>query len=886
MQFKMPEMTAKNLLNSLMVLIVLLMVSFTSLIYSSFINAINQQGSELVGFTDSLQNRIDRYRYLSWQIFDSFNYNADSDFQHSPATNENELQTGVYSLPDKSSQIETLIFGEHNQHTHQLANNLSSFIGTLWGSKKQQWTLYYLNGEDNSLAVISTSHSQALLSRYEGRNITAHITMRRKEMLQQANTLDERESFSNLRFVSLMGNGPYLTMRTTFNQPGRLASILAFDLPLLDLNRNSLMLDHIQIHNEENFIRPQHQATYSLDLTEFSLKISSPLSNSPLSVSYHLPITKLLTTVMTGSWFVSVLILILMMLTAASILVIRRGRKKLSTKVDPWVEKLQKFTQESVHNLPIGYLIYDAQQSKILLTNEYSEQLTPHLNIQKMLDMSANPFELLQVTVNNEIYEVRRYTSQVIDHYHIFMFREQNREQIVNKQLQKAQQVLERNHKLRRQLFAQISDTFAAPIQTFTQGLKQLAVPADDPGLHLINRAHNQLSRLTEHLHLLNQIESGSLKPAQDEFNLQNLLDDIIARAVPTLVEKDIELLVDNSALSQSVRIGDAQLLSKAIETLLIYSVENTLWGKIKVKITESTEYADRLLLEIVDTGVGLSSEEQHNINFPFTSPVSAKYPEKSNSLDLYFCRSLLSKLNASLEISSKPRIGSRYQLSLVAKGRTAEQDTDELLLDDVRILVDVVAEDTRTILCKQINRWGAKYYLPEDRYSGQLYDLQITDNQQHLVEWGVLLTSEAVPTTLGSRQRQANHNISRSLFEALMSLLEQQIAEDVLTQDEEEVATTLWDNPKYFAIFSQTVSEDIDKLYTELSRRDYRALALTAHRVKGVFAMLNLPEGKRICEQIEDQIELSQDINIKISISELADYTRALLHQGNRENE
>jgi two-component system sensor histidine kinase RcsD len=44
--------------------------------------------------------------------------------------------------------------------------------------------------------------------------------------------------------------------------------------------------------------------------------------------------------------------------------------------------------------------------------------------------------------------------------------------------------------------------------------------------------------------------------------------------------------------------------------------------------------------------------------------------------------------------------------------------------------------------------------------------------------------------------------------------------------------------------------------LYTEAENGDLTALAQTAHRLKGVFAMLNLNPGKQLCETLEQHIK------------------------------
>lgn len=887
MLFKKPEMTPTNLRKLLFAFLALLIILLVSLLYSSGVNIVKRQGVELVHFSQSLQARIDRYRYISWRVFDSTTHNQPPSTTSAPPAEETLLQAGIYSLVTRSPKTETLIFGDHEIPTQYLATRLSSYIETLWAPAKQSWTLYYLNGEDNSLSVVTNSQLRERLNRYEGRNIVSMITARRNEMLQQANTLDERESFSGLRSTEQGTTaGAYLTLRTTFNQPGRLATVLAFDLPLSDLNIDTLDLSQIQIHNEESIAKREFDSSYSLNLSAFSIDISHSLHGAPLSVIYHLSLSSLVKGMASELLLPYVFLLILMLITAISIFFIRENKVQPTTTIDPWVEKLQQFTQELVKNFPLGYLIYDAQQAKILLANELSDHLVAHLNFKKMLDMSPNPYELLRVTVNNDIYQVRHHTSQVISHYHIFTFHEQNRERLVDLQLKKAQSVLDKNHQLRRQLFTQLAETLSLPVTRITTALAHYLTDDNDKQLQEIKSGTSQLNRLTDNIKLLNSLESGKLVIQKERLDIQRIVDEIIERYQPSITQKGIELLVDNTDLTHPTRIGDERLIYRTIETILIYSVENTVWGKIKLKIFQSTEYADRLLIEIVDTGPGLSAGEQENADFPFTHPVMAKNCDRSTSLDLFLCRQVLNAVEGGLLIDSKGHIGTRYQLQFALPFDSQESEADERLLDEVRILVDITADDVRHIICRQLIRWGAKCDFPEDRYSGQQSDLLITDNPEQLEDWGVLLTTSSERRELRPLQRQANTNISRSVLDAILSLIEQQIEEDVLSQGEENVSTSLWGNSEYYSIFEQTVQEDIDKLYAEVNVDDYSALALTAHRLKGVFAMLNLHEGKTRCESIESWVEQHHKTNIIMSISELHQYVDSLLQQGSQKNE
>lgn len=886
MLFKIPEMTPNNLRKLLTLLLTLLIISFISLIYSSSSAIIEQHGSALSSFTHSLQDRIDKYRYISWQIFDSATQGTSTSTAQPPPVNQSTLQPGIFAISTPSSKIETLIFGEHELATQNLASQISQYTETLWASAKLTWTLYYLNGEDNSLAVITNGHLTNTLNRYEGRNIASSIAGRRNEMLQQANTLDEKESFSALRRNRQLSDGAFITLRTTFNQPGHLATILAVDLPLNDLNNNSLNLSALQIHNDESVSKKSATGSYFLNLSAFSIDLLRPVSGAPLSVTYHLPVMTIFSAMIDELLPVYLILIALIALTTCSLFFLRESKVQPTDKVDPWVEKLQQFTQELVQNFPMGSLIYDANQGKILLSNEMSDHLVQHLNFKKMVDMSSNPFELLQVTVNNEIYQVRHHTSQIISHYHIFTFREQNREQLVSQQLQNAQAVLEKNHTLRRQFFEQLSNTFSNPMRRVDTAITELVTKTPSLLPNDLLQGIHFLSRLTRNIETLNAVESGKFTVDKQKVDLQQILDDVITENQHIVTEKGVLLLVDNSELTQTTRLGDATLILQILTTILRYSIENTVWGKIKFKISQSAEYADRLLLEIVDTGPGLSSYEQENIDFPFISPVSAEVVDYSTSLDLFFCKKLLALFDSTLTIESTSYIGTRYQMQLTLPQEVVEQEEDEKILEDIRVLVSIVADDVRHIICRQLLRWGAKYDFPEDRYSGQQCDLMITDDVEQLDDWGVLLSSKSELLVSNPHHRQANVNISRSILDAIMALIEQQIGEDVLSQGEEEVSTSLWESSEYYSIFEQTVKEDMDKLQSEIMQEDYSALALTAHRLKGVFAMLNLQKGKTYCEEIEIQIQQHHKLNITNSISELQDYVDSLLQQGSQKNE
>lgn len=98
---------------------------------------------------------------------------------------------------------------------------MSSYLDILWGAETIPWSMYYLNGLDNSLILVSTLPLKDLSSSFKESTITSVVESRRAEMLLQANTLDERKPFplcaaSPGRMATILPCAPPLTSRATW----------------------------------------------------------------------------------------------------------------------------------------------------------------------------------------------------------------------------------------------------------------------------------------------------------------------------------------------------------------------------------------------------------------------------------------------------------------------------------------------------------------------------------------------------------------------------------------------------------------------------------------------------------------------------------------------
>jgi len=869
-----------QLFKSMIFISVIVVAIMLGIIYDSLGVQLRHQQALLESFAREAQLRIDNYRFATWQIYEAQNSAADSENDDNATIQETRLRPDIYAPDEDKQKTEALIFGSHDSNTLTGARKASDFLDTLWALKKSTWSMYYLNGQDNSLTMISTLPLKDMISRYNGESITGQVSARRAEMLQQANMLDERESFSALRHMP-DSSDYYFTIRTTFNQPGHLATVVAFDLPVKDMLSTELDASRLVFHSTENSSGNSDSSSGSdrVNLASASVDLASSLSGAPLVVTYNLSLITLLAATLHHFSFSLSLCLLLLILSLTASVLLRNAPAPAEKSADPEVDLLRRMNKEMVESLPLGFLIYDFNTHREVVSNETASQLIPHLNLQKIVTLSDNVQGMLQVTINNEVYEVRHQQSQCSPQYCFFMIRNQDREILVNKKLQNAQRILDKNHEMRRQLLDNIGNAFREPLQHLSQQIQQVQSSLPPSVWQSLIDSGEHLVRLTDNTILLNQLENHQWSPDLQPFLLQQLLDDIVMEILPAMNQRGLEIIVNNLRPADEVRVGDREILRKILLTLLWYSFGTTRWGKISVRISASPEHTDRLLINIVDTGQGLNKNELANADFPFSGEVSTLNDEKSNSMDLFFCRQFCQNLNGRLDIISKPDIGTHFSVLI---SLPVEQPTilrEEKILDGITVLVDVVVDDIYKIVSRQLEFWGAKCLIADDRVPGQDFDFLVTDVPARLSGWALLITgSEPGYSAITSQQYRVNYNLNQAMLEALLTLIEKQMTKDEMEDAPEKEREQLLSEPEYFQIFKDTVPDDVNKLYLELDNKDYAALALTAHRLKGVFAMLGLEDGKTQCEQLERLIKERDDLNIKNTTSDIEHYVQTLL--------
>ena len=208
----------------------------------------------------------------------------------------------------------------------------------------------------------------------------------------------------------------------------------------------------------------------------------------------------------------------------------------------------------------------------------------------------------------------------------------------------------------------------------------------------------------------LSKIEAGRLELRRTEFDLRELVEEVCAVHAGLAQAKGLELVCDVSAdLATGVR-GDPDRLRQVLVNLVSNAIKFTDVGEVTVRVRgEAAAAATSFELQVVDTGVGMSAEEQDKVFTPFWQADTSYTRQKSGTgLGLAIASRLVSMMDSKLELTSEPGRGTRFsfRLALVPTVLPATAASSEEL-PPLRVLVVDDNETNRLIVSEQLKAWG-----------------------------------------------------------------------------------------------------------------------------------------------------------------------------------
>lgn len=234
-------------------------------------------------------------------------------------------------------------------------------------------------------------------------------------------------------------------------------------------------------------------------------------------------------------------------------------------------------------------------------------------------------------------------------------------------QIKQAELAAEAANQAKSEFLANISHEVRTPLNAMF-GLAQLGArqAANTP----IGRTFEQILDSAQHLLTLvndvldfSKIESGKLSLHYERINFGQVLEHVLTLKAIRAQAKNLLFVVHESASVPQYFQGDATRLSQILLNLLSNAIKFTQRGQI----TLSLDYvAPDLIIEVRDTGLGMSTEKLAQLFKPFVQ-VHGHHPLQTGGtgLGLAITKRLTDMMRGTIDVQSAPDLGTTFTIRL-----------------------------------------------------------------------------------------------------------------------------------------------------------------------------------------------------------------------------
>ena len=213
--------------------------------------------------------------------------------------------------------------------------------------------------------------------------------------------------------------------------------------------------------------------------------------------------------------------------------------------------------------------------------------------------------------------------------------------------------------------------------------------------LQKITMASKHLLSLINEVLDMSKIESGKVQLVEEDFNLSDLVDNLIAMTSSQVNEHHHELKVNISNLEHEEVIGDSLRIQKVFTNIMGNAVKYTPdGGEIRLSISEKPSYQAKVgCYEFIfeDNGIGMRKEFIDQIFEPFSRADDDRVAQiQGTGLGMSISRNIVRMMGGDIKVESILGVGSRFTVTFYLK----LQDTEEIQYDKFVNLDVLVADD------------------------------------------------------------------------------------------------------------------------------------------------------------------------------------------------
>jgi PAS domain S-box-containing protein len=235
----------------------------------------------------------------------------------------------------------------------------------------------------------------------------------------------------------------------------------------------------------------------------------------------------------------------------------------------------------------------------------------------------------------------------------------------VEKELIYAKEKAEESDRLKSAFLAQMSHEIRTPLNVILAAMNLINDEMGDSDednkllMESVSSAGKRLQRTIDLILNISAVQSGSYELEYRHIDLNRELKALVEEFEPLTREKNLEVLYVSKTLRSKI-VADHYSVTQIFHNLIGNAVKYTPKGSIQIELESCNE--DKLLVQIKDTGIGISKEYLANLFTPFSQEdIGQKREYDGNGLGLALVKKYVDINDAEILVESEKDKGSTF---------------------------------------------------------------------------------------------------------------------------------------------------------------------------------------------------------------------------------
>ncbi|MGE5656831.1 MAG: ATP-binding protein [Actinomycetota bacterium] len=282
---------------------------------------------------------------------------------------------------------------------------------------------------------------------------------------------------------------------------------------------------------------------------------------------------------------------------------------------------------------------------------EQEEIVWPQSSVMEMIALTNN-FQLMSSTLEQKFNEIQR----------------------ANRQTQKAKEAADAANQAKSEFLANMSHELRTPLNGilgYAQILSrsQNLTDREQHGLNIIYQCGSHLLTLINDILDLSKIEARKLELQITDFHLPSFLQGVVEICRIKAEQKQIDFIYKPPVNLPNGIKSDEKRLRQVLLNLLGNAIKFTNKGSVTLQVTvqdsELESSVKKLAFSIIDTGVGIRSEQLEKIFLPFEQVGDTKRQAEGTGLGLAISQKIIEMMGSHIQVQSQLNGGSIFQFEI-----------------------------------------------------------------------------------------------------------------------------------------------------------------------------------------------------------------------------